>query len=96
MFGRKNREPEGLLGKTIVLLLAGIVLICIAAILPAIWDAAKEFAKTEASHDPRECLMIQDDSERLKCLERRVGQTPPPAKGPFAPAGVFGERDDTK
>ena len=92
MFGRKNYESAGLLGKTLILLLAGIVLICTAAIMPAIWDAAKEFAKTEAAHDPRECLTIRDDSERLKCLDQRVGQRPlPPAKGAFAPAGAFKE-----
>lgn len=97
MFGRKNYESAGLLGKTFILLLAGIVLICTAAIMPAIWDAAKEVAKTEAAHDPRECLAIRDDRERLKCLDQRVGQRPPPpAKGAFAPAGTFGERDEAQ
>lgn len=97
MFGRKNHGSEGLLGRTLILLLVGAVLICTAAILPAIWDAAKELAKTEAAHDPRECLTIRDDSERLKCLDQRVGQRPPPpAKGAFAPAGAFGERNEIK
>jgi hypothetical protein len=96
MFGRKNYVSEGLLGKTLILLLAGIVLICTAAIMPAIWDAAKEFAKAEAAHDPRECLTIQDDSERLKCLEQRVERTAPPARGAFAPPNIFGVPDKTK
>jgi hypothetical protein len=96
MFGRKNYESAGLLGKTFILLLAGIVLICTAAIMPAIWDAAKEFARTEAAHDPRECLTIHDDSERLKCLEQRVERAVPrPAKGAFAPPGIFGESNKT-
>lgn len=89
--------PKRLLANAFILLFTGFVMICAAVILPAIWDVAKEFANTEATHDPRECLTIPNDAQRLTCLEQRVGQTPPqPARGASAPAGIFRKLDEAK
>jgi hypothetical protein len=74
-------------------LLAAAVLICAVAIAPILWTAAKEVIAHQADFDPRACLTIANESDRLHCLETRVGRETPPAKGAYAPPAAFGEKD---
>jgi hypothetical protein len=74
-------------------LLAAAVLICVVAISPVIWTAMKEVVTYQVQEDPRACLAIKDDTERLHCLETRVGRDMPPARGAFAPRSTFGGKD---
>lgn len=77
----------------LVAALAIVVAGCIFAIAPAIWTAMKDIAASQAEQDPRACLTIKNEADRLKCLETRVGRNPPPARGAYAPLSVFRGRD---
>ncbi len=73
-----------------VVLLAGMMLLCAGALSFLIFDAIKRDIATSEAEDPRMCLAIKDNTERLSCLETRVGKDPPsPARGAKVPANIF-------
>jgi hypothetical protein len=69
------------------------ILICLVALTPIAWTALEEIATHQAENDPRACLFIKNESERLHCLEVRVGRNPPPARGANAPLAAFGGKE---
>jgi hypothetical protein len=74
----------------LVILLAGIVLLCAGVLSFVIFDMIKDDISAREAEDPRACLTIRNDAERLSCLETRVGRaSPPPAHGANAPANIF-------
>ena len=77
-------------------LLAAAVVICAVALAPIVWTALKDIAASDAEQDPRACLAIASDSERLRCLETRVGRMPAPAKGAYAPRSAFGGKNSNQ
>jgi hypothetical protein len=65
----------------IIVILAAAVLICLAAVAPAVWTfASAAVAESHILIEPSQCLLIKDDLSRLACYDELVG---PPAKGAF-------------
>ncbi len=73
----------------IVVTLALAVLICLAAIAPAMWAfATAAAAESYIPVGPSQCLPIKDGPGRLACYDELARR---PAKGAMAPSETFGE-----
>jgi hypothetical protein len=95
MTGTRYLQGSNALGTAGVTFLAVAVLICLVAFAPMLWTAVREAALTQANEDPRGCVTIKSDADRLKCFETRVIKpTPPPAHGAKVPAEVFGNKSE--
>jgi hypothetical protein len=74
-------------------LFAAAALICAAAIAPIVWTAVQEMAayqeRLQAEEDPRACLGIENEGERLRCLERQLSHQTRPARGAYPPRSAF-------
>jgi hypothetical protein len=73
----------------IVVTLALAVLICLAAVAPAMWAFATAAAvESYVPVEPSQCVSIEDDLSRLVCYDESARL---PAKGVRAPSETFGE-----
>jgi hypothetical protein len=87
------RSFQHRLSRAIILLLAGVVFICAAAIVPPLWEAAEQIAKSEPDYSPHHCMQIPHGPRRLDCFERVMERPPPqPARGASAPVELFNRR----
>jgi hypothetical protein len=73
----------------IIATLALAVLLCLAAISPAVWRFASD-AASQLRGELSQCLSIDDGGSRLACYDEIARRPPPqPAKGANAPAAAF-------
>jgi hypothetical protein len=73
----------------IVVTLALAVLMCLAAVAPAVWAfATAAVAETHIPVGLSQCLSVKGDPGRLACYDELAAR---PAKGAGAPSETFGE-----